>query len=157
MGNNNIFDKLPDEKKFSDLDITNLSLVTDYIKAEPKGNKNCLIIDDMASYLKNNDVQKILKELFMNKRHLSLSIIITSQTWFSVPKDIRRLFDNLFCFKVSKDEMHNIMHEIVETKEKYADEIAKKIFNEKYKFMFININSQRIFDGWNGELLFSDD
>ncbi len=157
MGKNNIFDKLPDEKKYCDLDAETLEMVVDYIKSEPKEHKNCLIIDDMASHLKDNNTQKILKELFMNKRHMSLTIIITSQTWFSVPKEIRRLFDNLWCFKVSKNEMHNIMHEIVETKEKYADDIAKTIFNEKYKFMFININTQRIFDGWNGELIFPDD
>lgn len=152
---NNLFDKLPAEKIFHELTPENLEMVVNYIKAEPKEHKNCIIIDDMAAYLKDNE--RILKELFMNKRHYGLTILCISQTWFSVPKEIRRLFDNLWTFKISKNENTNIYNEVVESKEKYADEISKIIFNEPYKFMFININSQRIFNGWDGELLFPDD
>jgi hypothetical protein len=155
MGSNNIFDKLPNEKKFGELNSENLKAVMDYIKEEDPKYSNMIIIDDCASQLKG-DAMKLLKELFMNKRHLRTSVIVVSQTWYSVPKDIRRLFDNLFCFRVSKDEMNNIMNEIVESKKQYADEISRIVFNKKYKWMFININTQRIFDGFD-ELIFPDD
>jgi hypothetical protein len=155
MGSNNIFDALPDHKKFEELNKDNLEAVMNYIKGEDPKYNNMIIIDDCASQLKG-DAIKLLKELFMNKRHLRTSVIVVSQTWFSIPKEIRRLFDNLFCFRVSKDEMRNIADEILESKKEYTDDIAKLIFDKKFKWMFVNINTQRVFDGFN-ELIFPDD
>ncbi len=52
MGKNNIFDKLPDEKKLSDLDITNLSLVT--IKAEPSISITISSITGTLTFIKSS-------------------------------------------------------------------------------------------------------
>jgi hypothetical protein len=126
------------------------------IKAEDKKYNNCVIFDDMTASLKNADVKKMLKELIFNRRHLRTTIIFLVQTWYSVEKDIRKLFSNIFCFRVSKQELSTIFDEVVESKAKYINDIAKIVFDRPYKYLFINVNSQRLFDGFD-ELMFKED
>ena len=85
----------------------------------------------------------------MNRRHLSCSIIFLVQTWYSIEKDIRKLFSNIFCFRVSKQELQTIFDEVVESKSKYINDISRLVFDEKYKYLFINVPTQRLFDGFN--------
>lgn len=152
----NIFSKIPQEQCYEELNYENLNGVMESIKAEDKKYNNCIIFDDMTAYLKNGDVKKLLKELIFNRRHLRCTVIFLVQTWYSIEKDIRKLFSNIFCFRVSKQELSTIMDEVVESKAKYMNDIAKIVFNEPYKYLFINVNSQRLFDGFD-ELIFDEE
>jgi len=152
----NIFSKIPQEQCYEELNYDNLNGVMETIKDEDKKYNNCIIFDDMTAYLKNGDVKKLLKELIFNRRHLRCTVIFLVQTWYSIEKDIRKLFSNIFCFRVSKQELSTIMDEVVESKAKYMNDIAKIVFNEPYKYLFINVNSQRLFDGFD-ELMFEEE
>lgn len=156
MGHNNLFEKIPDEQKFDELNEENLQVVINVIKREDKKYNNCIIFDDMTAYLKNHETLKLFKELIFNRRHLRTSIFFLVQTWYSVPKEIRKLFSNIFIFRVSKQENDAIYSEVIEDKVKYQNEISKLVYNEPFKYLFVNLNSQRFFDGFN-ELLFDDD
>jgi len=105
-----LFDKIPDEQKFEELSLENLEYVDDTLD---EGN-NCLIFDDQGAYLKDNEIRKKLKVLVMNRRHKHLSIFFLVQTYYSVEKDVRKLFSNIFIFRVSKKEMEAIFDEIIE-------------------------------------------
>jgi hypothetical protein len=52
--------------------------------------------------------------------------------------------------------MKAIFEEVIEGKDKYRDSICKLVYNEPFKYLFVNLNSQRFFDGFN-ELLIDDD
>ncbi len=152
----NLFDKLPDNQKFDELTFENLETVLNTIKNEDNKYNNCIIFDDMTAYLKNPDTLKLLKEMIFNRRHLRLSIFFLVQTWYSVNKDIRKLFSNIFIFRVNKNELKTIFEETVESKEKYINEISKIVFDEPYNYLMININSQRLFKNFD-ELIFNDE
>lgn len=152
----NIFSKIPQEQCYEELNYENLHEVMESIKAEDKKYNNCILFDDMTAYIKNPDVKQLLKELIFNRRHLRTTVIFLVQTWYSVEKDIRKLFSNIFCFRVSKQELATIFDEVVESKAKYMNDIAKMVFNEPYKYLFINVNSQRLFDGFD-ELMFDEE
>jgi len=145
-----LFDKIPDDQKFEELSLENLEYVDDTLD---EGN-NCLIFDDMTAYLKDNEIRKKLKELVMNRRHKHLSIFFLVQTYFSVEKDIRKLFSNIFIFRVSKKEMENIFDEVIETHKSYIPDITKLVFDKPYKYLFVNTDSQRLFSGFD-EILIS--
>jgi hypothetical protein len=152
----NIFEKIPQEQTYDELDYENLNTVMERIKSEDKKYNNCIIFDDMTASLKNHDVKKLLKELIFNRRHLRTTIIFLVQTWYSIEKDIRKLFSNIFCFRVAKQELSSIFDEVVESKAKYMNDIAKMVFDKPYKYLFINVNSQRLFDGFD-ELIFEEE
>jgi hypothetical protein len=77
-----IFEELPDEQKFDELNYDNLLLVLDTIKSEPEYN-HCIIFDDMGAYLKDNAIRKLLKEIIFNRRHYHISIYFLCQSYLS--------------------------------------------------------------------------
>jgi hypothetical protein len=145
-----LFDKLPEDQKFEELTLENLESVKDRLNEDEN---SVILFDDMGAYLKDNDVRKLLKELMMNRRHLHVSLFFLAQTYHSVDKEVRRLFSNIFIFKVTKDTMTSIFDELVESKKKYADEIVTLVYDKPYQYLFININTQRMFKGFD-EIIF---
>ena len=148
-----LFDQLPDDQKFDELTVENL----DYIKDNLDEDENVAILfDDMGAYLKNKDTKKKLKEFIMNRRHYHISIYFLVQTWYSIEKDIRKLFSNLFIFKCSRHEMLNITSEMIEQHNDKINEIVKIVYDKPHNFLFINVDSQRMFRCFD-ELIFHDD
>jgi hypothetical protein len=148
-----LFDQLPDDQKFDELTVENL----DYIKENLDEDENVAILfDDMGAYLKNKDTKKKLKEFIMNRRHYHISIYFLVQTWYSIEKDIRKLFSNLFIFKCSRHEMLNITSEMIEQHNDKINEILKIVYDKSHNFLFINVDSQRMFKNWD-ELIFNED
>ena len=135
-----LFAKIPEDQIYDELTYDNLVDVVSNIMTEEKKYNNCIIFDDVTASLKNADIRKMLKELVMNRRHLSCSIIFLVQTWYSIEKDIRKLFSNIFCFRVSKQELHTIFDEVLESKSKYINDISRLVYDEKYKYLFIICN-----------------
>ena len=73
-----------------------------------------------------------------------------------IEKDIRKLFSNLFIFKCSRHEMLNITSEMIEQHNDKINEIVKIVYDKPHNFLFINVDSQRMFKNWD-ELIFNDD
>jgi len=146
-----LFDKIPDEQKFDELTFENLSTVNEALNNEEN---SCILFDDMGAHLKDPEIKKLLKEIIMNRRHKHVSIFFLVQTYFSVEKDMRRLFNNLFIFRVNKSTMVSIFEEVMEEHKKDVDEIIKVVYNKPYQYLFINVGSQRMFKGFD-EILFS--
>ena len=84
-------------------------------------------------------VKQLLKELFMNRWHYHTSIFFLCQTFKSVERDIRKLFSNIFLFKVSKKEMEDIMDELYEGNKHNIDQIIKIVYDVPYNYLFISI------------------
>lgn len=152
-----LFDQLPEDQKFNELSFENLSIVNDALCGGSDTDfceeNSCIIFDDMGSHLKDPEIKKLLKEMIMNRRHKHCSIFFLVQTYFSIEKDMRRLFSNLFIFRVNKSTMENIFEEVVEEHKKSVDDIIKIVYNKPYQYLFINVTSQRLFKGFD-ELIF---
>jgi len=144
-----LFDLIPEDQRYDELNYENLSEVLERVKGEDKKHNNCIILDDMGAYLKNKDTLKLFKELIFNRRHISTSIFFLVQTWFSIPKDIRKLFSNIFMFKISKKELETIADEVIETKKDYIIQIAKMVYSVPFQYIFINTDSGRLFSDFN--------
>jgi len=96
---NNLFDKLPDENKFDELNFENLSEVLDRIKNEDRNYNNCIILDDQGSKLKNKELKQIFKELITSESNdeelITDSFVSAISTGPSVAIDlIKWLFEN---------------------------------------------------------------
>mgnify|MGYP003117554173 FL=1 len=142
-----IFKNHPEDKIFEELTFDNLEEVLERIKGTPPEENNVIIFDDMASYLKNRETLQLFKELIFNRRHIRTSIYFLNQTFFSVPKELRRLFSNIFIFKVSKDELKNIFDENVEDEnvKSMMPVISKEVFNKPFSYLFINTDNQKFY------------
>ena len=148
-----LFDKLPDENKYEELSFENLNDVMTRIKDEDKEYNNCIIFDDMGAYLKNKETKQLLKELIYNRRHLRTSIFFLVQTYLSIEKDIRKLFSNIFVFKVSKKELETIFEEVVEREKDNILPISRLVYDKPYEYLLINTDTGRLFKKFDETLI----
>ena len=72
--------------------------------------KILIIFDDMITeIMKNKKIQTIKKELFIRCRKLNISLIFITQSYFSVPKDVRLNSTHYLILKINnKRELQNI-------------------------------------------------
>ena len=54
----------------------------------------------------------------------------------SVERDIRKLFSNIFLFKVNKKEMEDIMDEIYEGNKNNIDQIIKIVYDKPFNYIY---------------------
>lgn len=154
----NIFSKLPDDQIYNELDGEILDEIIERTHdREEKDDKTCIIIDDMGSQLKNGDVQKRLKQIAMNKRHMNIyQTFILTQTWKSVPPEVRRLLDNIFLFKVNPNDMETIMTEMLPQYKDKAYAIQKIVYDKPHQYLLINLKEGRLFKKFD-ELIIKDE
>ena len=72
--------------------------------------KKIIVFDDMiADIMTNRRFQAIIKELFIRCRKLNISLVFITQSYFSVPKDVRLNSTQYLIMKISnKRELQNI-------------------------------------------------
>ena len=147
----NIFKKHPKEKMFEELNYEDLEDVINRIKGTDPEENNVIIFDDQSAYLKNKETLRLFKELIFNRRHLRTSIYFLNQTFFSVPKELRRLFSNIFVFKVSQNEMRNLFDEVVEQDnvKLLMPEISRVVYDKPFQYLFINTDTQKFYKGFD--------
>ena len=79
-----------------------------------------LILDDVTAALKSNEIQKIFRSIIYNRRHLKCKIIILVQSYQSIPREIRKIINNIVIFKSSKIEFEILMDELTSKKKRYC-------------------------------------
>lgn len=153
----NIFEKLPEEQLFEELNGDTISQVYDEVKELSNDGKRCLIVyDDVQAKLKDKFVLNKLKHIIANQRHLHVVNLIMCQNFFALHKSLRELVSNVVLFKLGKSQTDKIFDELIELHRDKFDEIRRLVFNEKYNWMFINLGSQRIYKKFD-EIIFNED
>ena len=116
--------------------------VEDYNKKRKR--KVLIIFDDMISHvMSDKKAQKILKDLFIRCGKLNISLCFLTQSYFSVPKDIRLNCTHYVLFKLSnKRELQNIAIN-------HSDDIDYKDFIKIYRictkelYLFLTIDTTK--------------
>ena len=72
--------------------------------------KVLIVFDDMiADIMANKKFQSIIKELFIRCRKINISLVFITQSYFSIPKDVRLNSTHYFIMKINnKRELQNI-------------------------------------------------
>ena len=114
--------------------------INDYNK---KRKRNVLIVfDDMISHvMSNKKAQQVLKELFIRCRKLNILLVFITQSYFSVPKDVRLNCNHYVIFKLkNKRDLQNIaINHSSDTDYKDFIKIYRNCTKEPYNFLAIDI------------------
>ena len=96
-----------------------------------------LLIDDCGGDLKNHT--EMLNRLFMNRRHLNLSIIILTQYVTSLPRSVRAQISMPVMFKPSPQDRDTIHKEYTSglSKEEWKH-LSQFVWRDKHDFLIIN-------------------
>ena len=72
--------------------------------------KNLIVFEDMIADVKDNKkLQAIMEEMFIRCRKLNISLAFITQSYFSVPKDVRLNLTHYLIMKINnKRELQNI-------------------------------------------------
>ena len=98
------------------------------------------LFDDMISHVMSNEkAQQILKELFIRYRKLNFSLCFLTQSYVSVPKDVRLNCTHCIIFKLNnKRELQNIaINHSVDIDYKDFVKIYRDCTKEPYNFLTI--------------------
>ena len=95
------------------------------------------VFDDMiADIMTNKNFQSIIKELFIRYRKLNISLAFITQSYFSVPKDVRLNSTHYLIMKINnKRELHNIaINHSADINYKDFIKIYREYVKEPYSF-----------------------
>ena len=72
--------------------------------------KILIVFDDMiANIMTNKKFQSIIKELFIRCRKLNISLVFITQSYFSVPKDVRLISTHYLIMRINnRKELQNV-------------------------------------------------
>ena len=152
----NIFKDHDPEKMYNQLDYETINEIKNKLDIFAEDDENTLIImDDVGAELKNVEIQKVLRQIIYNRRHLKCSIIMLCQSYLSIPREIRKLVNNIIMFKPSKVEFENFIHELFERKKDSIIDLLQ-LYQGKGDYLFLNVDTQRIYKKFD-EIIFPDD
>ena len=103
--------------------------------------KVLIVFDDMiADKMTNKKFQSIIKELFIRCRKINISLVFITQSYFSVPKDVRLNSTHYFITKVNnKRELQNItINNSADIDYKDFIKIYRECTKEPYNFLTID-------------------
>lgn len=133
----NPFECLPDEQVFTSLDIEQIEGVLEEIDNKER---NLFIFDDVVNEMgANSDITRLLAKIMMNRRHLGLALITTSQVYNRIPLVLRRTLTQVTMFaSKAKREIDNLHEEHVHLERKQFDELLKYCYKNKNDFLHID-------------------
>ena len=103
--------------------------------------KILIVFDDMiADIMTNKKFQAIIKELFIRCRKLNISLVFITQSYFSVPKDVRLNSTHYLIMKINKKrELQNIaINHSADIDYKDFLKIYRECRREPYSFLTID-------------------
>ena len=151
---NNIFDKhLPEDQIYEELNEETIRDIYDKLRQNSEnGYRGLVIYDDVQK----SSVLLSLKNIIANQRHLKVVNLILVQNYFALDKSLRELINNIIMFKLNKTQTEIIFIENVEQAKDKFEEIRNFVYNEPYKWMFINVPTNRIFKEFD-EIIYEDE
>ena len=120
--------------------------IEDYNKKRER--KILIISDDMISHvMSDKKAQQILKDLFIRCRKLNISLCFLTQSYFSVPKDVRLYCTHYILFKLyNKRDLQNIaINHFADIDYKDFIKIYRDCTKELFNFFTIDMTKDKKF------------
>lgn len=154
-----VFNKLPNDKRYPDLTEESLSAILSICEASEKDEKNMIVIDDCASSLKDNSLRTMFLRLILNRRHIGggVSVIIVSQSYNLLPLQLRKMLNTLILFKPTFEEFTLVNDEIFYQDKKNLKKMMEFFFDEKYKFITYNLDTGRYYKNFDPVIIEEDE
>ena len=108
------------------------------------------IIDDFADALKDIDIQKQLSKMLIKSRHLCCAFVFTLQSYFYIPKILRKQITNITIFKPKNaEEWNTIAKELLNLNQDDGLILYNYVFNEPYSHLDIDTLTNELFKNFN--------
>jgi hypothetical protein len=110
----------------------------------------CIIIDDMASSLKEKDIQRQLNKMLIKARHIQCSFIFTLQSYYYFPLMLRKQITNAILFKTkNKKEFECVCSELINLNKEDSLTLFNYVFDEPYTHLDIDTVENKLYKNFN--------
>ena len=135
-----IFRDHDEEKIFTELSVQNLDTIKSKVEREAlEGFNSLLVIDDQTAFLKDKGVERLLRYLIFNRRHLRLSIFLLAQSYNQLPLSIRKTLSHFTMFSpANRKETTSIFEELIFLDKPTSEEVIRHTFRDKHDTLFGN-------------------
>ena len=131
-----------DPKTFIDCSNTMNDVYGNIESINPNRKRKVLIVFDdlIADIMTNKNFQSVIKELFIRCRKINISLVFITQSYFSVPKDVRLNLTHYLIMKINnKRELQNIaINHSADIGYKDFIKIYRECKKEPYNFLTID-------------------
>lgn len=140
-----------DEKIFHELSVRNLDTIKTHVQHEAlEGYNSLLVIDDQTAYLKDKGVERLLRYLIFNRRHLRLSIFLLAQSYNQLPLSIRKTLSHFTMFApANKKETQSVFEELIFLPKDTAEQVIRHVFKDKHDTLFGNTLDGSLYRNFN--------
>jgi len=111
---------------------------------------SCIILDDFADTLGTPTIQKYLNKFIIKLRHLCCSLIITLQSYYYLPKILRKQITYITMFKTKNtEEFNSIAGELMNMNKNDALILFNYVFDKPYTHLDIDLVSHTYYKNFN--------
>lgn len=139
-----VFDTLDDDQVYDDLNAETLGDVYDKIKVNAEeGLYSLIVLDDMATSLKSNDVEKMLCDISNLRRHYKTTIWIVAQSYISIPRPVRKVLSEICVFKSNnKLEYESIWSEMLFLPKDVGEALIRYVYKNPHDMLYVNSDGE---------------
>jgi uncharacterized protein involved in tolerance to divalent cations len=111
---------------------------------------SAIIIDDFADALKNKDIALQLSKMIIKARHICCSFIFTLQSYYYMPKILRKQVTYTTIFKPKNiEEWNSISKELLNLVKDDALKVYDYVFDENYNHIDIDLVTNKYYKNFN--------
>ena len=143
---------IPENQKFEDLTYDNLDdIISQVEESRTEDLLTLLPLDDVSAELQDSIILKKMMRLFLNRRHLKLSIICIAHSLTgkgALPYTVRKNLSHLIAFKPSSslDILNNEFLHL--PKDKFA-ELTSYVYQNPHDHLMIDLNNHKMYKNFN--------
>ena len=143
---------LPDNQKFEDLTYSNLEEIIEQVESNREDDLlTLLLLDDVSAELQDPGLLKLMMRLYLNRRHLKLSIMSIAHSLTgkgALPYTIRKNCSHLILFKPSSG-MKVLNDEYLHLSLDRFRELTDFVYQKPHDHFMIDLSNNRMYKNFN--------
>ena len=146
---NKVFHDL-EQEILEDIEDELLDIKEDCVDNDYDMENSLIIVDDFAGNLKDKALIKCLNKMILKTRHINCSWVFTLQSYYMLPKLLRKQINFITCFKPkNNEEWTSIAKEIFSISKDKQQVLYDYCFSEPYQHLDLDLNTNRMFKNFN--------
>jgi hypothetical protein len=155
-----IFNKLPEYKRFTELNQENLDYVLNSTSVLDKDEKTMIVFDDViTAFKKDKDLLSNFQKMILNRRHIGggISLMVISQVYNLLPLQLRKAVTHLIILNPRMKEFNLMNEEYFNLDNKNIKKIKEYFFDKKYNFLTYLPDENVYFKNFDKVIIDEDD
>jgi hypothetical protein len=127
-----------------------LSIKEDCVDNDYEMENSLIVIDDMGGDIKDKHLIKCLNKMILKTRHINCSWVFTLQSYYMMPKIIRKQMNYITIFKPKNmEEWLSISKEVFGIAKDKQQMLYDYCFSEPYQHLDLDLRTSRMFKNFN--------